>query len=59
MVQSYSPGCINVHPNLMHASLEPRVHIPNGISIGSSVFAGLITIVTDRPTDRQITLFSL
>jgi len=29
-----------------------RVHIPNDISIGSTVFAG-ITIVTDRRTDRQ------
>jgi len=29
-----------------------RVHIPNGISIGSAVFARL-TIVTDRQTDRQ------
>ena len=29
-----------------------RVHNPNGISIGSAVFAGL-TSVTDRPTDRQ------
>ena len=28
-----------------------RVHDPNGISIGSAVFAGL-TSVTDRPTDR-------
>jgi len=28
-----------------------RVHNPNGISIGSTVFAG-ITIVTDRPTYR-------
>ena len=28
-----------------------RVHIPNGISIGSAVFAGL-TVVTDRQTDR-------
>jgi len=27
------------------------VHAPNGISIGSAVFAGL-TIVTDRPIDR-------
>jgi len=27
-----------------------RVHIPNGISIGSAVFAG-ITTVTDRPSD--------
>ena len=33
--------------------LEPtRVHNPNGISIGSVVFAGLTT-VTDRQTDRQ------
>jgi len=29
-----------------------RVHDPNGISIGSAVFAGL-TIVTDRQTERQ------
>jgi len=28
------------------------VHSPNGISIGSAVFAGL-TIMTDRPTERQ------
>jgi len=35
----------------MQASLDPhRVRIPNGISIGSVVFAGL-TIVTDRQTD--------
>ena len=27
------------------------VHVPNGISIGSAVFAGL-TVVTDRQTDR-------
>ena len=32
-----------------------RVLNPNGISIGSAVFAGL-TSVTDRPTDRQTTL---
>jgi len=31
-----------------------RVHNPNGISVGSAVFAGLtVTIVTDRQTDRQ------
>jgi len=29
-----------------------RVHIPNGISIGSAVFAGL-TVATDQSTDRQ------
>ena len=32
-----------------------RVHNRNSISIGSAVFAGLIT-VTDRQTDRQTTL---
>jgi len=31
------------------------VQIPNGISIGSDVFAGFTT-VTDRQTDRQTTL---
>jgi len=35
-----------------------RVPKPNGISIGSAVFAGLITI-RDRQTDRQATLFGL
>jgi len=35
-----------------------RVLNPNGISIGSAVLAGLTTM-TDRPTDRQITLLSL
>jgi len=29
-----------------------RVHNPNGILIGSAVFAGL-TVATDQPTDRQ------
>jgi len=29
-----------------------RVHDPNGISIGSAIFAGLTT-VTDRQTDRR------
>ena len=33
--------------------MPTRVHSPNGISISSSVFAGLM-IVTDRPTNRQI-----
>ena len=35
-----------------------RVHNPNGISIGSAVFARL-TIVTDRPTNRPTTLLRL
>jgi len=30
-----------------------QVHIPNGISIGSAVFAGLM-IVTDRQTDKPL-----
>ena len=51
-VQSYSPGGANVHPNLIRCFLAPvRIHVPNGISIGSAVFAGLTT-VTDRPTDH-------
>jgi len=35
--------------------LTPLSIRPNGILIGSAVFAEF-TIVTDRPTDRQITL---
>jgi len=38
--------------------VRTRVHNPNGISIGSAVFAGL-TSVTDRPTDhatRSVTI---
>jgi len=35
-----------------------RVHNPNGILIGSAIFAGL-TIVTYWPTDRQTTLLHL
>ena len=39
-------------PHLIHGSLGPtRVLNPNDISIGSAVFAGLITV-----TDRQTTL---
>jgi len=38
--------------NKLNLHLTHGVHIPNGISIGSAVFAGL-TIVTDGPTDRQ------
>jgi len=30
----------------------PLIHNPNGISLGSSVFAGL-TLVSNRQTDRQ------
>jgi len=42
-------------PHLTHDSLGPppiQAHNPNGILIGSAVFAGL-TSVTDRSTDRQ------
>jgi len=46
-VQLYSSGGANVHPI--------RVSNPNGISIGSAVFAGL-TIVAVWQTDRQTTL---
>jgi len=42
--------CGDLDPHLTHGSLGPRVHIPNGISIGSAFFAGL-TFVTDRLTD--------
>jgi len=39
-------------PHVIRVSLGPiRVNVPNGISIGSAVFAGL-TIVADRQTDR-------
>jgi len=43
-------SCLKIVPS--HWFPGPtRVHIANGISIGSAVFAGL-TIVTDRQTDR-------
>ena len=42
-VQSYSPGGANMHPHLTHASWATPVHIPNGISIDSAVFAQLTT----------------
>jgi len=42
-------------PHLIYGSfLWPiLIHVPNGISIGSAVFAGL-TIMTDRPTDMLL-----
>jgi len=43
------------YPHLIRASLgSTRLTIPTGISIGSAVFAAL-TMVTDRPSDRQTT----
>jgi len=41
-VQTYSPGCANVHPHLTRFLWPNRVHIPNVISIGSAVFAWLM-----------------
>jgi len=48
-------------PHLIRSS---RVLIPNGILIGSTVFAGLTSVTvtdgqTDRPADRQTTLLGL
>ena len=42
-IQSYSTGYANMHLQFLWPT---RVHNPNGISMGSTVFAGL-TIVTD------------
>ena len=50
-VQSYSPCCATCTPSNTCFFWPIRVHNPNGISIGSAVFAGL-TIVTDGLTDR-------
>jgi len=36
-----------------------RLHIPNGISIGSVPFAALAVVTDNRPTDRQTTLLRL
>jgi len=42
----------DMDPYLTHGSLGPPEFLnPNGISIGSAVFAGL-TSVTDQQTDR-------
>jgi len=49
------PSPSNLHHHLMHGSLVHLSPQPKGISIGSAVFVGL-TIVTDRPRDRQTTL---
>jgi len=50
--------CLDV-PHLIHGSLRrTRVSVPNGITVGSVAFAGL-TVVTDRQTDRQTTLYSV
>jgi len=36
-----------------------RVHNPNGISIVSAIFAGLITVSDQQTDDRQTTLLGL
>jgi len=41
----------DLDPHLIHGSFSPPVN-PNGISVGSAIFARLTT-VTDRQTDRQ------
>ena len=56
---AHSPSKIKIahshgvsRPHLIHGTLGPtQVHTPNGTSIGSAVFAGLV-IVTDRPTNH-------
>ena len=45
---AHSPG-VGFEPHLIHGSLGPAIHIPNDISIGSSVLVQLAD-VTDRPT---------
>jgi len=52
-VQSHSPGSANVNRSNTCIFGPTRVHIPNGILIGSAGFAWL-TIVTDRQSDRPI-----
>ena len=53
----YSPSKLYIHmggsgPYLIHgSSAPPRVHNPNGISIGSAIFARLTTM-THRQTDH-------
>jgi len=49
----YCPfACGDLDPSNTWFSGLTQVHVPNGISIGSAVFARLAN-VTDRPTDRQ------
>ena len=52
--QSYSPGGAYADPSIFNAwfLLPTRVTLPNGISIGSSVFAGL-TGVPSTQTHRR------
>jgi len=50
--------CGDLEPHLTHFVGPTKVHIPNGISIGSAIFTRL-TIVRDRQTGRQIMLLRL
>jgi len=47
-----APSHGDLDRHLIHGSLAPRVHNPNGMLIGSAVFACLM-IVTDRPTEDR------
>jgi len=51
-VQSYFPCGANKHPPNTCYHGPTRCHIPNNMSTGSAIFAGL-TVVTDRQTDRM------
>lgn len=42
---------LRIRAHLMHGSLVPRVHTPNGISIDSAILAQL-KVVTNRSTHR-------
>jgi len=51
--QNYPPARIGIWtPSNTWFFGPTRVHIPNGISMGSAVLAGL-TVATDRPTGRS------
>jgi len=45
-----------IWPHLTHRTYLglSRVHIPNDMSIGSAIFAGLAVVTTDRPTDHAV-----
>jgi len=44
MVQSYSPGGVNVHPSSTRFLGPTQVHKPNSISISSATFAQLMAL---------------
>jgi len=60
VIQSYSPGGVNLHPPHLKHGYSQYPHEsspPNGISIGSSVLQGMAVcpIHTDRRINRQTT----